>query len=250
VPQLTAGTVPRRTDLPSLPLRRDAVLASISWLIAAVVHEDGVTVRELERLARTRTNLAGMLRWGYIVPSQLRPPAVRARSVLTWCYGLPTGDGGRRRCGGLCSTRSSSVGTPVSAPAAVEGSPAIDPRGGRPARRSPAECLPILGYGLSTKDWLLVDADQLGDRASGSADSEFRLAALLARVLLAYAIEFERATALSLALCANVVRVLDETPVRVRDLPTVEWRLGGMSMGVGVLSKEGWPSSMRSQVDD
>jgi hypothetical protein len=39
------------------------------------------------------------------------------------------------------------------------------------------------------------------------------------RVLLAFAIEFERESELSLAICANVLRVLDEQGVRVRDLP-------------------------------
>ena len=29
--------------------------------------EEGITVRELERVARTKTNLNGMRRWGYIV---------------------------------------------------------------------------------------------------------------------------------------------------------------------------------------
>jgi hypothetical protein len=41
------------------------------------VGEEGLTVRELERLARTWTNLAGMQRWGYIVvepdPADPRP---------------------------------------------------------------------------------------------------------------------------------------------------------------------------------
>src|SRR5262249_10354910 len=45
------------------------------WLVSLVmwlncmrfVGEAGVTVGELERLARTKTNLAGMQRWGYIV---------------------------------------------------------------------------------------------------------------------------------------------------------------------------------------
>ena len=42
---------------------------------------------------------------------------------------------------------------------------------------------------------------------------------LLARVLLATAVEFERESAVSLAIAANMLRVLDEQGVRVRDLP-------------------------------
>jgi len=48
---------------------------------------------------------------------------------------------------------------------------------------------------------------------------------LLSRVLLAFAIEFQREADMPLALCANVLRVLGEEPVRVADLP----RLTGVS---------------------
>jgi len=45
------------------------------------------------------------------------------------------------------------------------------------------------------------------------------LGALLARALLTYTLDFERESALSLPLCANVVRVLDETGVLVDQIP-------------------------------
>ncbi len=48
---------------------------------------------------------------------------------------------------------------------------------------------------------------------------------LLARVLLAFAIEFEHETKLSLAISADLLRLLDEGGTRVRDLPV----LGGVS---------------------
>ncbi|HEX9644869.1 MAG TPA: hypothetical protein VGC11_12840, partial [Acidimicrobiia bacterium] len=51
------------------------------------------------------------------------------------------------------------------------------------------------------------------------------LYALLTKVLLAFALEYERDAALSLALGANLVRVLDEVGVPVADLP----RLVGVS---------------------
>jgi hypothetical protein len=48
------------------------------------VGEEGICVGELENLARTKTNLNGMERWGYIVvepgPSESRPP--RSRWVI------------------------------------------------------------------------------------------------------------------------------------------------------------------------
>ena len=61
------------------------------------------------------------------------------------------------------------------------------------------------------------------------------MSALLSRLLLAFAIEFERESDFSLALSANIVRVLDETGVRVRDLPLltgVSKEAIGMAMGV------------------
>jgi DNA-binding MarR family transcriptional regulator len=55
--------------------------------------------------------------------------------------------------------------------------------------------------------------------------SDPALSALLSQVLLAFAIEFERESEISLAICASVLRVLDEKGVRVRDLP----RMSGVS---------------------
>ena len=53
----------------------------------------------------------------------------------------------------------------------------------------------------------------------GTPAAAVHLYALLSRTLLAYAVDFERESPLSLALSANVVRVLDEEGVLVRDLP-------------------------------
>jgi DNA-binding MarR family transcriptional regulator len=50
----------------------------------------------------------------------------------------------------------------------------------------------------------------------------------MSQVLLAYALEFEGESALSLAVSANVVRVVDGKGIRVRDLP----RISGISKGL------------------
>ena len=86
--------------------------------------------------------------------------------------------------------------------------------------------LPILGYGLFSSP------QPPGDSTA--------LSALLSKALLALAHEFERASELSLAVSANVLRLLDDEGVRVRDLP----RLAGVSkesvaMALGFLSKQG-----------
>ena len=64
------------------------------------------------------------------------------------------------------------------------------------------------------------------------------LSVLLARTLLGFTLEFERASKLSLPVCANGLRVLGEDATRVRDLP----RLAGVSkeglaMLVGFLAR-------------
>jgi DNA-binding MarR family transcriptional regulator len=66
------------------------------------------------------------------------------------------------------------------------------------------------------------------------------LPALLSRVLVAFAVEFERESATSLAISANVLRVLGDDWALVRDLPS----LGGVSkeavsMATGFLVRNG-----------
>ena len=53
----------------------------------------------------------------------------------------------------------------------------------------------------------------------GAAADASHLAALLSQALLAYTLDFERESELSLPLSANFVRVLDGKGVSVRDLP-------------------------------
>jgi hypothetical protein len=57
--------------------------------------------------------------------------------------------------------------------------------------------------------------------ARGALADASHLSALLSQVLLAYTLDFERASELSLALSANFVRVLDLKGVPVRDLPVL-----------------------------
>jgi DNA-binding MarR family transcriptional regulator len=59
-------------------------------------------------------------------------------------------------------------------------------------------------------------------------------------VLLAFAIEFEQESPVSLAISANVLRVLDQHGVRVRDLPGLSGvSKEGISMAMGILAKNG-----------
>ena len=96
------------------------------------------------------------------------------------------------------------------------------------------EYLPILGYGLRAN----LDRYAAMEAPVNDDASKRNLPALLSQALLAFTIEFEGESALSLAICANVLRVLSDEGVRTRDLP----RLSGVSsesikMGLGFLGK-------------
>ncbi len=100
------------------------------------------------------------------------------------------------------------------------------------------DSLPILGYGLFSKG----PYNKENREAPGSAGaSEFRLASLLSKALLAFAIEFEQTSEVSLAISANVLRLCGTDPVHVRELP----RLSSVSkeaiaMALSFLEKGGY----------
>ncbi len=212
------------------------------WLASLVMWENclrhvtdrPITVGELETRARTATNLDGMRRWGYITidgtakkihkgrpgpDAVLRATAagLRAREVWLPLPGL-IGQRWRERFGaGQVDRLRESLATVVSQ---------LDP--GLP------DCLPILGAALLTRgpDPALPPA--------GSVDpAGLPLSALLSRVLLSFALEYEREVGLSLAISANVLRVLDADGTRPRDLPpltgtskeSVSWAMGILIRG-------------------
>jgi hypothetical protein len=223
---------------------RDAWLTSMAMYLNCVrwLPEEGLTVRELERRARTNTNLDGMRRWGYatVAPDGndsraespkrdwvVRPTAAGRVAQQIWrpLFGVIE-ERWRERFGGL------EVDALRGALAAVVDD--LDP--GLP------DCMPILGYGLVCKG---PDA-KIGPPVA--MDEPITLPALLARVLLAFALEFERESRLSLAICANVLRVLDEAGVKLRDVPErsgVSKESTAMAMGIlrkwklVVVAKEG-----------
>jgi DNA-binding MarR family transcriptional regulator len=112
------------------------------------------------------------------------------------------------------------------------------------------DCLPILGYELLSQ---IEDGKGHTPRAGGPAPSQYTLPMLLSKVLLAFAAEFERESGLSLAISANVLRLIGDGGVRLRDLP----RLSAVSkeaiaVSVGRLEERGFavvePESPGSRV--
>jgi DNA-binding MarR family transcriptional regulator len=94
--------------------------------------------------------------------------------------------------------------------------------------------LPVVGYGL------FAEAPPATASPPAEPAPRLDLSALLAQVLLAFTLEFERESPVSLAIAANALRVLNEEGVRLRDIP----RLAGVSkeavsMSAGFLEKRG-----------
>ena len=197
------------------------------------VSEEGVRVGELEQLARTKTNLNGMERWGYVMvgpdPSDKRPKPPRSAWLIR---ATPAGRKAREIWKPLFGVIEARWEERFGKDAVQQLREALRALLEKMDLDLP-DCLPILGYGMfsagpSTKPLAARGLDGLP------------LSALLSRVLLAFAIEFERVSAISLAIYANVVRALNETGVPVRDLPSlVGVSKEAISMAMGVLQKMG-----------
>jgi methyltransferase (TIGR00027 family) len=192
-----------------------------AWLVSLVmwencmryVTEEPLTVRELELRARTGTNLDGMRRWGYLT---IDGTARKARK------GRPGPDAVLRAT--AAGLRARQVWLPL--PALVEQRWRDRFGAGQVARLRDAlaalagqldpglpDCLPILGAAL------LSQVPALPPRPDPAGPAGLPLPALLSRVLLSFAIEYESEAGRSLAADATVLRVLAADGTRLRDIP-------------------------------
>jgi methyltransferase (TIGR00027 family) len=215
------------------------------------VTDQPITVGELEILARTRTNLDGMRRWGYITidgtskkihktrpgpGAVLRATARGLRARETWLP-LPgvIEQRWRERYG------AEPVGRLRHRLEDVAGQ--LDP--GLP------DTLPILTQVLFSPG----PEPALPPRPGEPDVSGLPLPALLSRVLLAFALEYERDSEQSLAIGANLLRVLSPDTTRLRDLPlltgiskeAVAWAMGVL-LRAGLAVEEPDPAASRGQV--
>ncbi|MGZ4179802.1 MAG: hypothetical protein ACXVUL_03825 [Solirubrobacteraceae bacterium] len=218
-------------------------LEGTPWLVSMVMwcncmrflRPEGMTVRELEQLARTRTNLPGMQRWGYLVMGPARSPGGSRPSAADVVV-RPTPAGRRAQF----------VWGPL--PRVVEdrwrerfGEDTVERLRralwavvGKLETPLP-NCMPILHQGWATE----VPGSTKGPTPRNGSD--LRLSALLARSLLAFALPFERRADLSLAISANVVHVLSAEFAAVREVP----RMAGVAteairVALGYLAKRGY----------
>ena len=192
------------------------------WLVSMVmwsrfmrfIPQDGIALDELQRqLGVTRKSMLVWLTrlgkwWGYVFVDRLngvvRPTAAGRKAQMVW-----------RSLEATVETRwEERFGTPTihqlrECLRAISGQLDVEL----------PDSLPILGYGLLTK------GPDLEHDLGPHRNPDPSLADLLSRVLLAFALEFEAESEVSLAISANVLRLVENDPVRVRDLP----RLSGVS---------------------
>ena len=197
-----------------------------------------ISVRDIERLARTSTNVDGMRRWGYI---KLSPPPDRPdskRPGAGWLMELTPG--GRasqeswRPLPQLIEQRwrdrfGADVVTSLRA-ALWEVNQSLDV--------AYPDFLPILGYGLFTRGRGAGDERPMPPASDAPLRADSPLTALLCRLLCGFAYDFERDSTISLAISANLLRTLDVVGIRNRDLPE---RAGvsreSIAMAMGILQK-------------
>ncbi|HEY7021261.1 MAG TPA: MarR family winged helix-turn-helix transcriptional regulator [Ktedonobacterales bacterium] len=218
------------------------------WLVSLVMWTNcmryvgaaGVGVGEMERLARTKTNLAGMERWGYIVvapdPADSRPkPPATDWIVRT----TPAGERAQEVWRPLFGEIEERWRTRFGKDDISQLRDALQAVVSQFDEELP-DCLPILGYGLLSDNIIGAKRKEPAGRDE-SRDAPLSLAALLAKTLLAFTRDFERETGLSLAICADVLRPTGREGMSLRDLP----RQSGVSkeataMAVKFLEKRGY----------
>jgi DNA-binding MarR family transcriptional regulator len=195
---------------------------------------DGVPLPEVDDLARI-TNLAGLQRWGYVTvgpdPADgwpapprrdwiVRPTRAGRRAQEVWepLAGVVE-DRWRARFGGPAITV---LRDALLTPAAQAG--ADLPR-----------YLPVVRHEM------FADVAHVRPRRPVGGVSSADLSVLLSLVLLAFTLEFERESAVSLAIAANALRVLTADGVRMRELPYLTGvSKEALSMAAGVLTRRSW----------
>lgn len=203
----TTGTTPPKPWLVSMAMYLNCM---------QFLEEKEMSARELVRTARTKTNFSGMQRWGYIT---IRPDLSRALAKppkAEWI--VRATEAGRtaqevwRPLIAIIEERWKERFGANQMDQLISSSGAMEQR----CDLELPDCLPILTYGLRSNT-----AKYRIRSVRPSHPVETRLPVLLARVLLAFALEYENESELSLALSANIVRVLSGKGILVRELPSL-----------------------------
>ncbi len=220
------------------------------WLVSLVmwsncmqfVGTEGVTVGELLRLAHTTTNLAGMQRWRYIVVAP-DPTDHQSKQTLpdTLIRPTPAGRQAQKLWQPLFGVVEERWQSRFGKDEFAQLRTSLATLCSQCASELP-DCLPILGYGLFSRDKRPANDPSLSTQPAAhthAALSALSLVTLLSRVLLTFAIEFEQTSNVSLAISADVLRILDAQGVQVRNLPQLSGvSKEAISMAMGILQEQ------------
>ena len=217
------------------------------WLVSQVmwsnvmqyVDDDGIEVGDLHVRARTtKDSLGGLERWGYVT---VQPPGRR---------GSAAPDPGATVHATAAGQRAQKVWRPL----AGEIEARWEERFGADAVRAVRDSLVAVAdrTGLDAPDYVPIVYPTLNGRAelppvlpagtprSGPTASRSDLSVLLSHVIMAFTVDYERQSRISLPIGATLLPVLDDVGVRQRDLPG---RSGvskeAVAMAVGFLVRRG-----------
>jgi len=173
---------------------------------------EGVPLHEVDDLARI-TNLAGLQRWGYIVAGPDAADGRPAPPRRDWIV-RPTRAGRRAQevwepLAGIVEDRWRARFGVAAVTALRDALLAVATRSGAGLPRY----LPVV------RNQMFADIAHLRPRPPAGGESSADVSVLLSQVLLAFTLDFERESAVSLAVAANALRVLTGEGVRIRDLP-------------------------------
>jgi DNA-binding MarR family transcriptional regulator len=202
----------RRHGMAAKPaVGRAPYLVSVAIWATCLRHvpDEGISVADLERAARTDTNLDGVRRWGYVTVGDRSlvggaRPARRADVLRLTAIGQRARDEWSALVPEIETRWADRCGSTVFR-ALLDVLVAVDVESGG----SLPDCLPILGYGL----WCAAGV------RPGDGPAPTSLYGLLSRVLLAFALEAERETTVSLAIGANVLRRIATDAAPAAQLP-------------------------------
>lgn len=234
--------LPHRTSLGPKPGDWDSgpwLVSQVLWSnVMRYVSDEGIRIADLHESARTKRDLlSGLQRWGYVI---VGPAATESRN------NSPHGELVVRPT--AAGRRAKQIWEPLGS--------VIDKRWRE--RFGPGTIDALRSSLLRIVDQLEVDLPDylpiVHPTHNGRAEipppprserprvdaSDFDLSALLSKVLLAFTLDFEQESRISLAISANTLRVLGQTGVPVRELP----RLTGVSkeaiaMATGFLERHG-----------
>jgi DNA-binding MarR family transcriptional regulator len=177
------------------------------WVnVLRYVGADGVRVSELHRRSRTTlSQLHGLQRWRYLRVSDERDPLLRPTSKCRAAQEIWRPLAGEIEARWRDRFGSDSVAALRASLGAIIDQLDVDL----------PDYLPITSPTQNSKLATPAPRRRLADT------SELDVSVLLAQVLMAFTLDFEAVSRLSLPIAANTVRVLDSTGVRIRDLPAL-----------------------------